>query len=244
MKSMKISSLTGILFVFFGLTPAVADDYPNEQSYVILINNENAGIETVIEDKDNSGAFVFTSEHELFVNDGTTRSRLIFSTKMVFSRGTRTLQTYACRYKTGQGGDSYDVSVKNGQITRVLTRNGQSVEVTAPFTSNMVIVDFNVYYQYEQLIRRYDLKKKGPQVFANFIPVIGNDIPLKVTWLDDETLRFGEKTIETSRFRIESADIQTTTLFVDKNNRLAVLENPAQELKVIRKDLLFGAEND
>ena len=150
------------------------------------------------------------------------------------------MQTYACWYKTGQSGnsgDSYDVSVQNGLITRVLNRNGQSVTVTAPFTPNMVIVDFNVYYQYEYLVRRYDRKKRGTQIFDNFIPVIGNDIPLKVTLLGDEKLRFGENTVEASRFRIESADIHTATLFADKNNRLVLLENPAQALKVIRKDL-------
>jgi hypothetical protein len=101
----------------------------------------------------------------------------------------------------------------------------------------MVIVDFNVYYQYENLISRYDRKKKGTQVFDNFIPVIGSDIPLKVTLLGDETLRFNGNNIEASRFMVEYADIHTVTISVDKNNRLVVLENPAQELKVIRKDL-------
>ena len=229
-------------FVFFVLSLSAADD-PYTQTYVIIIDNETAGTETVTEEKDKSGAVIFTSEHELLINDGQTKNRMAFSTKMVFSRGAKNLQSYICWYKTGQkgnSGDSYDVAVKDNQITRVLTRNGQSAEVKAPFTQNMVIVDFNVYYQYEYLIRRYDRKKKGTQVFSNFIPVIGNDIPLKVTLLGDEKLRFDEndgKIVEVSRFRIESADINTATLFVDKNNRLVLLENPAQDLKVIRKDL-------
>ena len=75
-------------------------------------------------------------------------------------------------------------------------------------------------------------------MFDNFIPVIGSDIPLRVTLFGDEKLRFGENTVEVSRFRVESAGINTVTLFMDKNNRLVMLENPAQELKVIRKDLI------
>jgi len=239
---MKTTNALGVLFfVFSALTLAAADD-PYSQTFVIMIENENAGIETVTEEKDRSGAIIYTSEHELLVNDGQAKNRMAFSTRMVFSRGAKNLQTYACWYKTGQNGnsgDSYDVSVKDGRITRVLTRNGQSVEIAAPFTQSMVIVDFNVYYQYEHLIRRYDRKKKGTQVFDNFIPVIGNDIPMKVTFIGDETLRFDEVTIQTSRFRIESANINTATLFVDKDNRLVVLENPAQELRVIRKDLIL-----
>ena len=240
MKLRKISAaLTAFFLVFSVLTPAAADD-PHTQSYVILINNEAAGTETVTWERDGSGAVIYTSEHDLLVNDGLTKNRMVFSTKMVLSKGARNLQTYACRYKTGQAGksgDSYDVSVKNGRITRVLTRKGQSVETTAPFTQNMVIVDFNVYYQYEYLVRRYDRKKKGTQVFANFIPVIGNDIPMKITWLGDVILRFDEKDVETSKFRVEFAEINNATIFMDKNNRLVVLENPAQELEVVRKDL-------
>ena len=86
------------------------------------------------------------SEHELLVNDGLSVIRMAFSTRMVFSRGARNLQTYACWYKTSQNdssGDSYDVSVNNGRITQILTRNGQSTEVTELFTPNMMIVDFS-----------------------------------------------------------------------------------------------------
>ena len=236
-------SATVVFFVLSVLSSAAADD-PYSQMYVILIDNEPAGTETVAEEKDKSGAVIYTSEHELLLTDGQTKIRMSFSTRMTFSRGAKNLQSYVCWYKNGQSGnsgDSYDVFVKDGHITRVLTRNGQSAEVKTLFTQNMVIVDFNVYYQYEYLVRRYDRKKKGTQVFDNFIPVIGNDIPLKVTLLGDEKLRFDgndAKVVEVSRFRVESADIHTATLFVDKNNRLVLLENPAQDLKVIRKDLM------
>jgi len=238
----KISTILAmaVFFVFSGFATVAAAD-PYVQTYIILIDNEIAGTETVTEETNSSGAVIYTSEHELLVNDGLSVIRMAFSTRMVFSRGARNLQTYACWYKTSQNdgsGDSYDVSVNNGRITRILTRNGQSTEVTELFTPNMVIVDFNVYYQYEYLIRRYDRKKGGTQMFDNFIPVIGSDIPLRVTLFGDEKLRFGENTVEVSRFRVESAGINTVTLFMDKNNRLVMLENPAQELKVIRKDLI------
>jgi len=227
-----------VLFVFSGLMPLpAAVDEPYKQTYVILINGEKAGTEAVTEEKDGSGNVVSMSEHELLLDEGSSKNRMVFSTKMVLSKGAKNIKTYVCRYK-GEPGDSYEVSVQNGRITRVLTRNGQPGVVTAPFTSNMVVVDFNVYHHYEYLLRRYDRKKKGIQTFADFIPIIGNDIPIKVTWVGDENLVFGEKTIEASRFIIEFTDIHTVTLYADKDNRLVVLENTAQGLKVIREDLL------
>lgn len=212
------------------------------QSFVILINGKNAGTETVIKGKDESGNVVYNSEHELVVDDGLSINRTVFSTKMVLSKDAKDIKTYDCRYKTsltGDFGDSYDVSIKNGVITRVLTHNGQSINATAPHTQNTVIVDFDVYHHYEYLIRRYDRKKKGTQIFEDFIPVIGNVIPLKVTWIGDEKVRFYEKTVvEVSKFTIEFAGIHTVTVLVDKSGSLSVLENPAQNLKVIRKDLI------
>jgi len=247
MKFGKISIIFAVastFFFIFSVLSLSASDDPYTQTYVIIIDNEISGTETVTEERDKSGAVIYTSEHDLIVIDGQSKNRIAFSTRMVFSRGAKNLQSYVCWYKTGQNGnsgDSYDVTIKDGRISRALTRSGKSMEVSTPFTQNMVIVDFNVYYQYEYLVRRYDRKKRGTQVFSNFIPVIGNDIPLKVTLLGDEKLRFDEndgKIVEVSRYRIESADINTATLFVDKNNRLALLENPAQDLKVIRKDLM------
>ena len=238
MKFKNISAVAIVFFLVFAGQAMKADDVPRVSTYIILINGEKSGTETATEEKDGSGNVVLTSEHELLVNDGQVKNRMVFSTKMTLSKGAKNIRTYVCQYTTGQSGDSYEVSVQNGRIRRVLTRNGQPSVVVTPFTQNMVIVDFNVYHHYEYLARRYDRKKKGTQTFANYIPVIGNDIPMKITWIDDEILIFAENTVEASRFIVELANIHTATLFVDKNNRLVAFENPAQELKVIREDLL------
>ena len=237
-----LSLVVTVCFLWMGIVDhAIArDDYPYQQSYSILINNETAGTETVIEKKDGSGKVISTSEHDILVTDGLVMNRMRFSTRTVFPKGSLIPETYVNQYRNDQAdnfGDSYDVTVSNGQITRVLTRNGQSTTAATALSSDMVIVDFNVYHQYENLIRRYDRKKGGMQQFADFIPVIGNDIPLKVTFLGNEMLQFDQKNIEVSNFRVEFVGIQTVTLAVDKDDRLVVLENPMQDIKVIRKDL-------
>jgi len=241
MKFRNISVAAVAFFFVFSVTALAAED-TYTQSFVILIDDKPAGTETVSEEKDGSNNVVYTSEHDLLVDDGLSINRVVFSTKMVLSKGAKDIRTYACRYQTsldGGTGDSYDVSIKNGVITRILTRSGQSIDAAAPFTNNMVIVDFNVYHHYEYLLRRYDRKKKGTQIFENFIPVIGSGIPMKVTWIGDEKLRFYEKnTVETSKFLVDFVGIHTVTVLVDKSGRLVLLENPTQNLKVIRKDLL------
>jgi hypothetical protein len=196
------------------------------QSYVILIKGEPSGIENVIEKNGSNGERIATSEHEIIVTDGVQTNRMAFTTRMVFSKS------------TGNTGDSYEVTIKNGLLTRILNRGGRASNLSAPFLPNMVILDFNVYHQYDYLIRKYDMKKSGRQVFANFIPVIGNDIPLAVTFLDNEMLKNSIGSLAVKNFRVECVGIWIGSISMDPDGRLVRLEIPSQGLQVIRKDFL------
>jgi len=208
------------------------------QSYAVLMKGEIAGSETVSEKDGNAGERVATSEHELYVTDRLETKRMAFSTKMVLSKSTLMPISYEHRYTTGSA-DSYEVLVKDGQVTRLLNRSGRSSEVSIPVPPNMVMVDVNVYYQFDYIIRRYDAKKGGRQLFANFVPVNGSDIPLAVTFLGTENLELGSHKLPVRNFRIEFVNIWSGTLSVDQNNRLVRWIVPAQDLQVIRTDLLL-----
>jgi len=205
------------------------------QSYTILIKGESAGTETVTEQSGKGGEIISTSEHEIYVSDRLETKRMAFSTRLVLSKGTLVPISYNCRYSTGSG-DSYDVTVKNGQVTRILNKNGRTSEVATPFKPNMVIFDINVYHQYDYLIRRYDAKKGGRQEFAGFIPINGSDIPLAVTLLGEEKLEIGKTTLRANNFRVEFGN-RSAMVTADKNGRLVRLAIPAQDIQVERKDL-------
>ncbi len=104
----------------------------------------------------------------MLVTDGVETKRMTFSTKMVLSKSTGIPSSYTYWYTSGSTGDSYDVTIKNAQITRVLNRGGRSSEVTVPLRPDMVFLDFNVYHQYDYLIRRYDVKKRAARRFPTF----------------------------------------------------------------------------
>jgi hypothetical protein len=163
---------------------------------------------------------------------------MTFSTRMVLSKITGIPVSYSYWYTSGNTGDSYDVTVKEGQITRVLNRGGRSSEVTVPLQPDMVFVDSNVYHQYGFLVRKYDMKKKGRQTFADFIPVIGNDIPVAVTYMGEDKLETKGGSLAIRNFRVEFVGIWGATLSVDKEGRLVRLVIPKQELEVLRRDLV------
>jgi hypothetical protein len=208
------------------------------QCYTILLKGSVAGTETVTEHIGDSGNLVSKSEHDIVVSDGFESKRMMFSTEMVLSRKTWSPISYIYKYTSGNTGDSCEVLIEDSAVTRTLRRGGQTSVITAAFNQNTVIVDFNVYHLYDYLVRKYDSKKGGRQVFANFIPVIGNDIALALTLLMEEAPKLGKDTLSFRNFRVELEDLWSATLAVDKNGRVVRLSIPQQNLEVIRTDLL------
>ncbi len=211
---------------------------PSSQTYVILIDDSRAGFEKVTEETGEYGNVVFSSEHEIFISDGMEVKRLAFTTTMILSKADHAPLRYSCKYTSGETQDSYDLTVNDGEIKRNLTRAGHSSEATAILKPGMVIADFNVYYQYALLARPYDSNKGGRQVFQDYIPLIGNDIPVALTQLEPSTLSSGKLSIPVRNYSIEFVGILTGTLSIDAEGRLVRLSVPRQHLQVVREDLL------
>jgi hypothetical protein len=202
-----------------------------------LIKGILAGRETVTETTSESGDRLSVSEHDITITDGLETKRMSFSTRMTLSKDTLVPLSYSYKYTSADTADSYDVVIKDAQATRTLRRGDRASEVTVPFPSDMVILDFNVYHQYDYLLHRYNLKKGGRQSFANFIPIIGSDIPVALTFLGNSALEMRKRSIPVRNFSIEFVGIWSGTVSTDKNSRLVRLLIPHQDLEVIREDL-------
>ncbi len=213
------------------------------QSYTILFGGSAAGTETVAESIGASGNLLSRSNHDIIVADGREKKRLVFSTEMALSRDTWMPVSYLYKYTSGGDGDSCHVVIKDFEAKRTLNHGGRTSETTASFTQDTVIVDFNVYHQYDYLVRRYDFEKGGTQVFSNFIPVIGNDLTLELTLLGEEKLPLKEGNLSLKKFRVELGSLWSATMTMDGNGRLVRLSVPQQDLEVIRTDLLYLIQN-
>jgi hypothetical protein len=233
----RITGLWLNLFIFAAAASAQSAPSGYSQSYVLFMKGAPAGIERVTERTSDSGDLVSESDHEINMTDGLETKSMAFSTKLVLAKGAWTPKFYSYRYKTGDNPDGYEVTVQNGRIRRVLTRGGSTNEVEVAAPLNLVIVDFNVYHHYDYLIRRYDFKLGGRQVFADFVPLIGTDIAVALTFLGDADLTHSRGTVPTRNFKIDFVGVWGGSLFVDKEGRLVRLQIPAQDLEVVRADL-------
>lgn len=209
---------------------------PYTQTYLILIKGSVAGNEKVTETTE-KGEITSISEHEIIITDGLEAKRMAFSTRMVLSKASSRPVSYSYKY-SGPSGDSYDVAIKDNQIKRILKRGDRTSEITAALQPDTVVVDFNVYYQYDYLVRKYDSKKGGRQLFSNFLPVIGSDIPVALTFVGNGDLDLGKGVVAVNNFKVEFVGIWTGNLSVDKDGRLVRLFIPAQDLEVLRQDLV------
>ena len=233
------SLLFGLALYLFNGPALVRDNAPSySQTYAILIKGSLAGSETVTETPSESGRRLSISEHDITVTDGLETKRMTFSTRMLLTTDTLEPLSYSYQYTSGGSGDSYEVTIKDAQVTRTLRRGDHTSEVTVPFPPGTVILDFNVYHQYDYLLHKYNLKKGGRQSFSDFIPLIGSDIPIALTFLGNSSLELGKRSVPVKNFRIEFVGIWNGTVSTDKDGRLVRLLIPTQELEVIRKDLL------
>lgn len=206
------------------------------QTYAIFIHGAFAGTESVSEKLDANGNRVCSSKHEMLVLENVETKQLAFETTMIFVKNTAAVSSYSYRYLSGSQ-DSCDVVVKNGKISRTLSRGGNVSETAVDLQPGAILLDVNAYYQYDIFPRVYDFKKRGRQTFNNFIPVIAGFVPVTVTWLEDSKFDYDKGQILVRDFKIEFFGTRTGNFATDMNGRLVHLAIPSQDLEVLRKDL-------
>lgn len=107
-----------------------------------------------------------------------------------------------------------------------------------PLGDGVLLFDFNVYHHYEFLARKYDFKKGGRQTFRGYVPVVGGEISLALTRLEDSDLEAGKESIAIRSFKIEFVGVSTGTFSIDKAGRLVRVVLRDRDLEVVRKDLI------
>lgn len=233
---MLVLALNGL----FGVGIVAADDETvgYSQTYIIFIDGQRAGKEIVTEMIDEKGDRIVLSNNEIFITDRLETNRMAYKTRMVLDNKSLKPKSYVYTYVTGDTGDSYEVLIRGDEITRTLKRGRATSVVTASFQPDMVILDFNVYHQYDYLMRKYDSKNGGRQLFSDFIPLIGNDIPIALTFIGTSNLSYMKGTLPVKNYQIEFVGIRNGTVSADGNGRLVHLNMPDQNLEVIREDLV------
>jgi hypothetical protein len=124
------------------------------------------------------------------------------------------------------------VTFSDGQATMVLQMQGaKPFEQQLNFNSRLVVVlDNNLYHQYDILSHVYDWAHRGEQAFSVLIPQQLTPGTIKVDWAG--AVAAEGKTYE--GLKVKTADIDIL-LYLDPTHRLMRLEVPASKAVVVRE---------
>jgi hypothetical protein len=228
-----LSAFWMVLLLQAGQAPEGAPSYT--QTYEVMLRGQPAGTETVSERTDKNGNLVSTSEHDILVSDGLETKRVAFTTELILAKGSQAPVRYEMRYTSGESHDSCLVTVAGNQLVRTLIRGSRKSEKAVPLQPSMVLLESNVYHLYEQLVRKYDAKRGGRQMFQAYLPPVGSDIPAALTLLSDEDVTTPAGVVRARNFKFEFVGLTNALLSVDKAGRLVRFYNPDQQLEVLRK---------
>ncbi len=226
-------------FFLFASTGGSGQDQSAPASYAqtleIFLKGESVGTETVTETTDKDGNIVSQSEHEMLVSDGLEVKRAAFATELVLAKGSLQPIRYRMQYTSGESRDSCEVTSSGKQLTRVLLRGNRKSETSTALVPGMVILESNVYHLFEYLVRQYDGKKGGRQMFQAYLPPVGAEVPAALTRLEDSSLEMPGGPVKARNYRYEFIALSNGILSVDESGRLVRLVNPGQDLEVWRK---------
>lgn len=235
-----MSTVPIALLMVFVLQSAGEPAPSYQASYSIFIRGDLAGTEKLEERKTADGRLLVASTHEMLISDGLETKRLAFETSLEMARDEAPLH-YSYRYTSGESGDSCQVDIAGGRATRLLVRGSRRSETSTPVEPGFVLLDFNVYHHYDYLVRHYDLKAGGRQAFHNYIPVIGGPVPLALTRMEDTNLEYAGGSMLVRNFKVEFAGTRTGVVSTDATDRLVRLVIQAQDLEVVRADIVSPA---
>jgi putative CocE/NonD family hydrolase len=129
----------------------------------------------------------------------------------------------------------------------VYTIKGEEKSVNLP--ENYVLYDdYGMHYE-SVMLRKYDMDKKGKQVFKRFrIPESfpGEIIDIEVEYLDDEVRSIGNKSMTFKKFQVKTMGIPSV-YWVDQNFRICLTETKAVQAFGVRdgfEELMFPDETD
>lgn len=167
------------------------------------------------------------------------------STGELFSRGSSLTLKTVTEIRNGNP-TKYSVDVtENGRLRRyavVFRRVGALVTIEAGnrrserdvrLSSNVVVLDDNVWHQYSLLIARYNRARGGNQPFRAFIPRALREVPVLVKPKGKTDFGSGSGKRKADRFIVELARAYEVMVTVDESGLVLAVEVPDLDTKVV-----------
>lgn len=196
-------------------------------SYKILIDGQPAGWERVEESHQTDGLVLKSSSE---VTTGGQVQKLLTTTEFKNKRPVR----YTVEITTDGRTQKYTINFERGRASVVIEYAGKSTERAARVDSEAVLLDKNVWHQYQMLLSKYDLVARGKQQFRVFIPQTGfRQFFAEVQLKEQTSINVRGEKKRANRFIINIADSFDILVIANESGVPLSIEVPSEDTKVI-----------
>jgi len=224
---------TGCLAALQNQAPNPAASTPDDQgTYSILFNGDPIGTER-FKIHTSGGKIEAEGEIEIKVEQTGQPLDLKSSPRLVLNQQWDP-QTYVVNQK-GTPEFHLEADFRNSPAKSRLHLSGAKEDDKRDFvlSKDVVILDDNVVHHYQLLVDRFSLKPNKQQSFHAYIPQEATPGDLNVEDVGTEAVNFAGRQ-ETLRHLVVSTEIARIDLWVDGQNHLQRLLNPAAQLEAVR----------
>lgn len=140
---------------------------------------------------------------------------------------------YSITVKTGPAPRKYTVDFKDGKAVCKIEAGNRSTTRKTSVHSDAVLLDRNVWYQYQLLISRYDMSKAGVQNFHAFAahPAL-LEYPVEVEFQGEKKYKYHGDKIDARVFGVQLGVGFQLLITVDPSGVPLEIEIPAQDEKI------------
>lgn len=211
--------------------PLSSTELPRQGRLLIYIEGRQSGYEN-FHLRTADGRLELVTESQMIISESGAPSRLSFESKLLLDAETLAPKSYLYRFK-GEGRDSYQVEFEAGRATRRLLRGGRLDIKTSQLEHQPMLLDYNIYSHFMLLLHRYDLKKGGEQGFYGYLPLLGDELPVNVSFVGEVPISSGGAAIKARAFKVDFAGIYSADILASPDNGILKITIPRGAIEVL-----------
>lgn len=220
------------LLVLWPIVPRLSPlELPQQGRLLIYIEGRQSGYEN-FQFRMDDGGLELSTESNMVISESGAPSRLSFESKLLLDPETLAAKSYLYRFK-GEGRDSYQVDFEAGRATRRLLRGGRLDIKTSQLEHQPLLLDYNIYSHFMLLLHRYDLKKGGEQGFYSYLPLLGEEMPVSVSFVGEVPISSGGAAIKARAFKVDFAGIYSADILASPDNGILKITIPRGAIEVV-----------
>ncbi|MBI4483683.1 MAG: hypothetical protein HY652_12440, partial [Acidobacteria bacterium] len=203
---------------------------------VIYVKGKQAGTEQyTIQRKPDQ--WVARAQSELTIPQGNTTVHFTFEPLLVLNARDLSPLRYDLTYTVNSATNKLSARFQKQEVSDDAFLAGRRLHRRSELHEDVVVLENSIYHQYELVVRKYNRRRGGEQIFYNYVPIIAREIKLSVQHRGKVRVEGSGGSLDGEHFVLDVGGILAVTVVVDSKGNLLRISIPEQQVEVVRSDL-------